>query len=260
MEYISSRTNPRLIAAAKLRDRKYRDAQRQFLIDGKKLYAEALACSVELKAVFVTERFLAENADFTENERVIVLSDGAFRKLSEENAPDGIICVAKYIDFLHNFVTIYNTDRKDGPLFAACEVQDPGNVGTIIRTANAFGVRNLILSGCADLYHPRTVRAAMGGLFRQRVTVVADFPETVRALQRDGYAVYAAALHRDSVSLDTVPPDSRICYVVGNEGHGLSDEVLAACDRTIFIPIAPHTESLNVSAAASVLMWHNRKI
>ena len=80
-----------------------------------------------------------------------MLSDGAFRKLSEENAPDGIICVAKYIDFLHNFVTIYNTDRKDGPLFAACEVQDPGNVGTIIRTANAFGVRNLILSGCADL-------------------------------------------------------------------------------------------------------------
>lgn len=259
-EFITSRTNPRVQTAVKLRDRKYRERLGMFVLDGKKLYEEAVRCGVTLCDIFVTEDYLRKNGELSACDRVVTVSDEVFSKLSAENAPEGIICTAKNIDFLHKFVTIYNIDKNDTTFFAACEVRDPGNVGTIIRTANALGIDRLLLSGCADIYNPRTVRAAMGGLFRQRITVCSDLMGTVSVLQRAGYEVCAAALNRNAVRLDSLCEGTNRCFIVGNEGHGLPKEVIAACDRTVFIPIRPETESLNASAAAAILMWHGRHI
>ena len=133
-------------------------------------------------------------------------------------------------------------------------MQDPGNVGTVLRTADAFGcTAALLLPGCADLYSLKTLRASMGAVFRlPAYTVDAD---ALRALlTAANLPLYGAALRHDTV--DVRCRDLRRCAIaVGSEGRGLSDTVLALCDETLRIPMADHCESLNAAAAAAVLLW-----
>jgi TrmH family RNA methyltransferase len=134
-------------------------------------------------------------------------------------------------------------------------VRDPGNLGTIIRSAKAFGVKNLVLSSdCADLYNPRTIRAAMGTLFTQNVYMAEDLIGVIGSLRARG-RVYAAALCEDAVRLGEVRFGENDAALVGNEGHGLSQEALAACTDTLYIPMAAGVESLNAGIAASVILW-----
>ena len=133
-------------------------------------------------------------------------------------------------------------------------LQDPGNVGTILRTADAFHTDGMFLvNGCADLYNPKTLRATMGAVFRCPVwTVGAE--ELSALLKRSGILLYGAALREDT--LDARQADySRCAIAIGSEGRGLTDAVLAVCDRTIKIPMSEHCESLNAAAAATVLLW-----
>ncbi len=131
-------------------------------------------------------------------------------------------------------------------------VQDPGNVGAVIRTANAFGVDAVVLTGeCADLYHPRTVRATMGAIFRQNVLECAELDAFLRDT---GLPLYGAALSdraRDIREVDL----KNAAVAIGSEGRGLSQALLARCDGTIIIPMRPDSESLNAAAAAAVCLW-----
>lgn len=260
-EKITSRANPLIVETAKLHEKKYRDAAREFLLEGRKLFLEAIAAHVTLNYVFVTASYYEQYKSELLNLNVRILSEAVFAKISTENAPQGIVCRAKHIDFLHEITTIYNIDCHEGKrptrLFALYEVRDPGNLGTVIRTANALGIDTLLLGGCADLYHPRTVRAAMGGLFRQRIVVCEDLAESLRRLRTAGWRTMAAALDRTAIGLREVPPSSALCFVVGNEGHGLPAEIIAACGETVFIPISDRAESLNASVAAAILLWHS---
>lgn len=133
-------------------------------------------------------------------------------------------------------------------------VQDPGNVGTVIRTANAFGVDAVILTGsCADRYHPKTVRATMGAVFRQNV-ICMELAYLGDFLREQGLPLYGAALSREAVDLrDRALAHAAVA--VGSEGQGLSDELLRLCDAQVIIPMRPDSESLNAAVAASVLMW-----
>lgn len=131
-------------------------------------------------------------------------------------------------------------------------VQDPGNVGTVLRTADAFGVDLVILCGaCADPYNPKTVRASMGAIFRQPV-VRADVKSLPDVL--GGLPVYAAALAPDAADIRTLPK-SGLAVAVGNEGKGLTEELLALCAGRVVIPMSPRAESLNAAVAAAVAMW-----
>ena len=133
-------------------------------------------------------------------------------------------------------------------------VQDPGNVGTVIRTANAFGVDAVILTGvCADLYNPKTVRATMGAIFRQRVLEL-PLAELRAALDENGLPLYGAALSETARDFREIPLD-KAAVAVGSEGNGLSTELLAICDGQLIIPMRPDSESLNAGVAASVIMW-----
>ena len=135
-------------------------------------------------------------------------------------------------------------------------VRDPGNLGTIIRGASAFGVDRLIISeDCADLYNAKTVRASMGTVFRQYIDRVENMPCAIRALRKSGRTIYAAALDSSALRLGEASLNSRDGIVIGNEGHGLSAETIDACDRCLFIPMAEGTESLNAAMAATVCMW-----
>lgn len=135
-------------------------------------------------------------------------------------------------------------------------VRDPANVGAIIRSAAAMGIDRLILSAdCADIYHPKAVRGSMGTLFSQPIDRVPALSPVITQLREHGRRVFAAALDADALRLGSFVPQSGDCVVIGNEGHGLCPETVAACDRSVIIPMTARAESLNAAVAASILMW-----
>ena len=274
-EIITSRQNRRVVELVKLDDRRAREKTRTFRFDGVKLLCEALRRGVELESVFLrvgtADRVAARMEELYGCSLsevgcpVFGVEDSLFEKISQENAPEGVITVAKYIDKSHNFIIIYKEDendaRKDAPVLLLESVRDPLNVGAIIRSAAALGVGRLIMSAdCADLYHPKTLRAAMGPLFSMPITRVEDLAGTVTALRQSGRRIYAAALDDTAIRLGSREIDAEreghpVGAVIGNEGHGLSEAVIAACDRSVYIPMEADTESLNAGVAAALIMW-----
>jgi len=290
-ELITSRQNRRVVELMKLDDRRAREKTRRFRFDGVKLLCEAMRRGVELDSIFLRAD-TAERVESRMNELygctlreigcpIFAVEGSLFEKISSENAPEGVITVAKYIDKSHKNIIIYKEDensRADRPVILLDAVRDPLNVGAIIRSAAALGVGHLVLSAdCADIYHPRTVRAAMGPLFSLPITRVDDLAGTVRALREAGRSVYAAALDDTALRLGSQewneeqeralpascgpqpcaaqPCAAHPCAVIGNEGHGISEEVLCACTRSVYIPMEADTESLNAGVAAALLMW-----
>lgn len=265
-ETITSRQNPLLTRITSLSERKYRAREGLFRFDGKKLFSEALSARLPLVAVLFRESALpgltlaAGERELPPDCRAVCLPDALFDRISEEKSPEGVICVSKYLDKIHKIITINRRDDflpslSPGHTLVLESVRDPGNLGTVIRSARAFGVANVVLSAdCADLYHPRTIRAAMGTLFCQRVIVTEDVAGAIRALRTRG-RVYATALDETAAAL------SRVCFgkndsaVIGNEGHGLTPAAIAAADERLYIPMMPGVESLNAGVAASVVLW-----
>ncbi len=268
-EVIVSRQNRRVVELCKLEDRKARQAQKRFRFDGIKLFCEAVERDVPLDCIFLkkgsAERVEARFSELTGRAPASVqcpaylLDDELFDKISQENAPEGVICVAEYIDRFHKMYIIKKEDAfelPEGPSLLLESVRDPLNVGAIIRSAAALGIRHLVLSeDCADLYHPKTLRAAMGPLFSMPITRVNDLTALVEKITSGGRRVFAAALDDTAVRLGEVSFRKGDCVVIGNEGHGLSETLIKACTRSIYIPMQAGTESLNAGVAAALLMW-----
>ena len=273
-EIIRSRQNRTVVEVAKLSDRKARDASRLFRFDGIKLFEEAVKKELAIKTVLLrassADRVCAELEQrckcdvFSKCERVLCLSDEVFDKISEEKSPEGVICVAKYIDKFQKFATIYNSvdflQMQNERLVLIESVRDPSNIGAIVRSAAAMGIDRLILSAdCADIYHPKAVRASMGTLFDQRIDRVSDLAATIAQLRQNGRRVFAAALKEDAAVLGSFSLAFGDCVVIGNEGHGLTEQTVAACDGCVVIPMTSRAESLNAAVAAAILMWEFSK-
>ena len=277
-EIITSRQNRQVVRLMKLTDRKNRDAERAFRFDGIKLFCEAVRNGVEIETVFVrassssrlTERAQAIGGcgEAFSSVPCVVLEDSLFDRVSEEKSPDGVICVAKYIDKLHKIITINNKGEKtDGflppreeHLILLESVRDPANIGAVIRSAAALGADRMILSAdCADLYNAKTVRASMGTLFRMRIDRTDDLAGYISILRASGRRVFAAALDACAVRLGSFAPLPGDCAVIGNEGHGLTADALDACTRTVYIPMREGVESLNAAVAASLFLWELAK-
>lgn len=259
---ITSRTNPLIASLAKLQQTKHRREQKLYLAEGVKLSREAVGMK-EVRYVILrsedgtVEKELADIASACPRPTdVLVVPGSVFEKISTESAPQGIITVLAFQEDLHAPWTEDTAVRTSGKriLMADC-VRDPGNLGTMIRTAAAFGFDRMILGDCADLYHPRTVRASMGALYRMHIDVCSSLQPAIRALRENGHRVLAAALQENSLTLGRDPLMHNDCIVIGNEGHGVSQEVLASVDAVVKIPMEPDAESLNAAGAAAVLMW-----
>ena len=138
-------------------------------------------------------------------------------------------------------------------------MQDTGNVGTVIRTAMAFGIDAVICVDCADVYNPKTMRAAMGALFGMTTVICRDITQAVGFARRSCPKVYAAALSKNSISIDDADFSSPCAVIIGNEGNGLTDEAMALCDNNVIIPISETSESLNAGVAAAIFMDHMRR-
>ena len=245
LERITSRKNLFIQHLRQLSaDGAYRREKGEFLCDGIKLYREAVASGAAVSAVLWKE--------------------GG----QPEEALPGAVCYTAPADLFDYASPMKNSP---GPLFTVrirgCSkpgklsgaivldgVQDPGNVGTVIRTANAFGIDTVILTGdCADPYHPKTARATMGAIFRQTILTMeaaclGDF------LKDQGLTLYGAALSDRAADIRAV--DLKNCAVaIGSEGSGLSDRVLSLCRQEILIPMRPDSDSLTAAVAAAIVLW-----
>ena len=268
-ERITSRANPLVVALGKLSLAKHRAEQSLFLAEGIKLSEEAAGLP-EIRYILLRSedgtadaRVVSLASRAPAGARIIVLPPQVFEKISTENAPQGIITVLSPLTRLHRSGTGVSAGGDESlrgrRLLAVDAVQDPGNLGTIIRTAAAFGFTRVLVGGCADIYHPKTVRASMGTLFRMEIDLCASLTERLTALREDGRRVIAAALSDNSLVLGQDELRTDDCVVIGNEGHGVSAETLAVSDAVVRIPMAPGTESLNAAGAAAVLMWEYYK-
>ena len=260
---ITSRQNGRVVELVKLNERKHRKSAGLFRFDGIKLAKEALSAALPVRTIFLkssqAQALLQQifDADLTLSPGVelLRLEDSLFDRVSEESAPEGIICTCEYLP-LHTHPCMVHELPLSDRIVLLESVRDPSNLGAIIRSAAALGVDHLLISeDCADIYNPKTVRASMGTLFRQSIYRVNDIGATIAALRDAGRRTFAAALDRDAWQLGSFAPACGDCVVIGNEGHGLSEATIAACDRTVFIPMTDRAESLNAAVAASLLMW-----
>ena len=252
--YISSRTNPTVQLLASLQKKKGRLEAGLYLCEGAKLCREAVGrCSVKY-AVLREDKKESELLSLCEKSggEVIVLSESAFSKITTDTSSDGVAFAIE---------TVNNTEmaEKDEKIIMLDCVRDPGNVGTAVRSAAAFGFDRVILWDSADIYNPKTVRATMGAFFKMKFTVCNSLCETIEHLKKDGRRVIAASLGEGALTLGESPLMKSDCIVIGNEGHGVSEETLSCCTDFIKIPMTDKTESLNAAMAATVLMWEMRE-
>ena len=264
-EYISSRSNPKIVSYGKLSDKKYRDGSGLFLAEGVKLALEALTYA-DVECILISERatvkddriFEIADTAIQKNVKLILVSDTAFEKTSTEKSPQGIIAVVRYLEDRHT-TDNFNSWQEEKRLIMLDGIRDPGNLGTILRSAEALGMNGVVLHDCADLYNSKTVRAAMGTLFRLPTFRTVDGVECVKAMRSLGRRVLGAALSNNVLTLGEYDTFETDCPVIGNEGHGISSEILNECTACVKIPMAGDTESLNASQAAACILWEYRR-
>ena len=246
-ERITSRRNPLLEQVRRLDTAALRRKAGVFLCDSPKLVGEAVQHGVSVQCVIAADG-VAFPEGLPENVRRVTVPADVMASISPMPTPQGMLALCALPDMAAP------ARLSPGRYVVLDGVQDPGNVGAVLRTADAFGcTAALLLPGCADLYSLKTLRASMGAVFRLRAyTVDAD---ALRALlTAANLPLYGAALRHDTV--DVRCRDLRRCAIaVGSEGRGLSDTVLSLCDETLRIPMSSHCESLNAAAAAAVLLW-----
>lgn len=240
----SSKQNPLVKKIAALKDKKYRKEYSAYIAEGLKPALEAVKLGASVRYMIVREdkAYSVPQGNY----EILIVSDGVFSFLSEEKTPQGVMAV---IDIPESKVL---KPRERNVLLDG--VQDPGNVGAIIRSAAAFGYENAYLINCADPYSQKAVRASMSGIFSVSV-MTGGADEILSALS--GTNIVAGDMN--GVSLKSVKISGDICVAVGSEGTGLSEKVKAAAETVVSIPMSDKTESLNAAVAASILMYELKK-
>lgn len=257
MQPIESRQNGALRHLARLgREKKYRLTTGEMVCEGEKMLGEALDSGARVTTVLVRagttcDERLLDRAE-AQGARLYTAAESIFALASDVQTPQGLVfSCARPPRAGDALPPVKSAVLLDG-------LQDPGNLGTILRTADAFALDAVILcEGCADPTAPKVVRATMGAIFRQPIYTL-PLAEAIAALRAQGLPVYAAALHQDSVAVGAIDL-THSAVIVGNEGRGVSAAALEQCDRTVMIPMAGAAESLNASVAASILIWEMTK-
>ena len=246
-EVITSKANPLLSRVRKLNGkRSFRREEGAFAAEGPKLLEEALRWGGPLEAVIAASG--VPLPELPAHVRLAEVGDGLLNSIADTEHPQGIVFICK-----GKALTL--PGRLDGKRYLVLDgVQDPGNVGTVWRTADALGADGLILcNGCADPWNPKTVRATMGAVFRLPV-YESMLDSAAETLSEAGVPLYAAALREDTEDIRAVSLE-RAAVIIGSEGRGVSPRALELCQRTVKIPMRARCESLNAAVAASVVLW-----
>ena len=239
---ITSISNSQIKRVASLQNKKYRDEYKEFFIEGEKSIKEAIKFNQKIKNIYYCPKMIDYKLNFPGTE----VTEEIIKKITDVTTSQGIVAVCE--------IPQYTEFEKDRILFLD-RVQDPGNVGTIIRTADAFGFDAVLLSqGCADVYSPKVVRATMGSIFHlpiiQNVNV-----EEIKAI---GNKIYSSSLETNEFLGELEIPEKFI-LVIGNEGNGISEGIKNITDKFVKIKMDGNAESLNASIAAGILMYEFSK-
>ena len=243
-EKISSRKNPLLQQVRKLiSSRSARQKEGLFVADGTKLLQEAIRYCPDLDTVILSEGVAVDN--IPDHVRVVRIPGDVMSSVSPMETPQGALFLCR-IPEKQDIVPVPGMLILDG-------IQDPGNVGTILRTADALDVPVVLLEGCADPYNWKTVRSSMGAVFRNPV-IQACWEEVKDACKEAGIPIGVTALSDRAVDIRTASL-SRMALVIGSEGQGVRREILENADQELIIPMHSHCESLNAAIAAAIVMW-----
>jgi len=245
---IESRSNSLVKHLRKLgSSRTYRRECGEFLCDGPKLLEEAHRAGADIHDILIGASCfdkLKQEFQWLDKEKVSVCVDGIIESASAVETPQGVLfsCGIPKLQ-----------PGNSGKIMLLDRLQDTGNIGTIVRTADAFGIDAVIAEDSADFFNPKTVRATMGALFRVPV-FSRPLRKTIDELRTQGIPVYAAVLSRDAKTPGCIDM-SRCAVIIGNEGAGVRQEIADYSDGAVFIPMPGEAESLNAAIAASILMW-----
>ena len=253
---ITSTSNARVKRLVNLKKKKKaRDEERVFLVEGIRMFREVP--TDQLEEVYVSESFYKKEKDTVEavlqgtGIRPEELSDTVYAYASDTKTPQGVLCVVRQMEYpLEKVIT------GQCPMIMVLEhLQDPGNLGTILRTAEGAGVTGIVMDReCVDIYNPKTIRSTMGSIYRMPFCYVEDLKAAIGSLKEAGIGVYAA--HLDGRHDYDEEDYGRPCaFLIGNEGNSLSQETAELADIYIKIPMEGQVESLNAAIAASVLMF-----
>lgn len=249
---ITSTNNPQVKRLLQLQKKsKARDEEKVFVVEGLRMFAEVPAKQVE--KIYISETLYNKKKQELnlKNFPYEVLSDSVFLHVSDTKTPQGILCVVKRKNYdLQELLKVKN------PHFMVLDnLQDPGNLGTIVRTAEGAGVDAVFMSkDCVDIYNPKTIRSTMGSIYRMPFIYIEDIPELLNVFKKNGVKSYAAHLDGKN-SYDKEDYKKGTAILIGNEGNGLRDEVTKNADILVRIPMQGQVESLNAAIAASVLMF-----
>lgn len=257
MVTINSTSNDNIKRITALMEKaKQRRKEGCFIVEGIKMYREIP--KGDLDSVYVSETFAKDNPDVIKemdsgSDRCFCLGDGLFKKISGTVTPQGVLAIVRQKKC--SFDDVMSTTHSGRNCFVVLDrIQDPGNLGTIVRTGEGAGINGIIMSDTTvDIYNPKVIRSTMGSVFRVPFCVVSDLPEAVERLKQAGVTCYAAHLKGEAYNREAF--SDKTALLIGNEANGLSDEVAEKADRLIKIPMQGKVESLNAAIATAILMY-----
>ncbi len=254
---ITSASNPIIKELRSLADKKGRLQEKALLLEGLRLVEDAADFGADIRYFVVSDNYLGRNESLLSrfpHHRVILLPDDLFRRVGGTENPQGIIAVVELPT--HDQAGILSQVNR---IIVLEGLQDPGNVGTIIRTADACGFDAILLSkDCVDPYNPKVIRSTMGSLFHLPVLICEDIYQTLEALKKRSIQIIAAH-PREAMPCWEADLSKDIALVIGNEGNGLTECMLNLSDKKVMIPMCGRTESLNASTAAAMLLYEGMR-
>ena len=255
IEKITSATNARVKRLISLRKKaKQRRQEQVFLIEGERLFSDTPREYIQ--EVYVTEEYLKDRSEAEMPAGCTVVTEEIMRKVSDTETPQGVMCVARMPSYQKEDLLGSGTGDQTPLLLILENIQDPGNLGTMMRTAEAAGVTGVLMSrDTVDLFNPKTVRATMSAIFRVPFLYTDDLTGEIKRLREEsGIEVYAAHL-KASRPYDEADCTKACAFLIGNEGNGLSDEAADAASARVQIPMKGSIESLNAAMAAGILLF-----
>ncbi|WP_456273806.1 TrmH family RNA methyltransferase [Bacillus sp. AK031] len=251
MKYVQSAKNPQVKQWKKLHTKKERDRSGTYIVEGFHLVEEALKVKNVVKEILVKEGVDLPSSWDMDDTAITMISEDAAKAVAATETSQGVFAVCTQPQDS-------DVQLKGKTFLLLDEVQDPGNLGTIIRTADAAGIDTVILGeGSADLYNPKVLRSAQGSHFHLPV-LKGNLSDWISLLKTEGIPVYGTALE-NSTEYHNVPSSDSFALILGNEGKGVSESILKSTDRNLYVPIYGQSESLNVAIAAGILMYHLKK-
>lgn len=261
-EVITSSQNNNIKLAASLKQKKYRDEKHLFVAEGIRLVEDAVNSNWQIEFCIHTEQ-AAENErvqkivkNLEKKEcRIYQVNKAIYEKITDTKEPQGILVILKkQASCLDDFII----EGKVPMLIVLDRLQDPGNVGTIVRTAEAAGCTGIIMmKGTADLFSSKTVRATMGAMFRFPIVVDVDFRDLLKFIEKQAIQLQVTALDPTAKQYFAIDFTKPTAMVFGNEGNGVSEELLQQADHKVYIPMSSNAESLNVAAATAVIIYES---